>query len=216
MNWLRGKINIAYDIEGQGGGPRKEIWEIPETVFKEAIINSLSHRDYYEKGAVTTVEVFDDRIEISNPGGLLTAIMHEFGKRSMSRNPLVFGLFDRMHLVEKIGSGVPRMKELMEANGLTAPEYRLEGMFTIALRRAFSFERWVEKWVDQLTENRILIIKSIHKAPKVSKLELQKALSLSATAIDNNINYLKEIGLVERVGPDKGGEWRINYITPGG
>jgi len=94
------------------------------------------------------VEVFDDRIEISIPGGLLSAIRHEFGKRSMSRNPLIFGLFDRMHLVEKIGSGVPRMKELMETSGLPAPEYHLEGMFTIALRRAFIFERWVEKWVE--------------------------------------------------------------------
>lgn len=216
MNWLRGKIDVSYDIEGQRGGPRKEIWEIPETVFKEAIINSLSHRDYYEKGAVTTVEVFDNRIEISNPGGLLSAIKHEFGKRSIARNPLIFGLFERMHLVEKIGSGVPRMKELMESNGLTAPEYQLEGTFTVVLRRAFDFAKWVEKWADHLTENRILIIKTIHKEPKASKLDLQKALCLSATAIDNNISYLKDNGLLERIGPDRGGEWRINYITPGG
>ncbi len=216
MNWLRGKINISYDIEGQGGGPRKENWEIPETVFKEAAINALSHRDYYEKGAVTTIEVFDNRIEISNPGGLLSAIRHEFGKRSMSRNPLIFGLFERMHLVEKIGSGVPRMKELMENSGLTAPEYHLEGMFTIVLRRAFDFEKWVEKWVETLTENRILIIKNIHKDPKTSKRDLQKTLGLSATAIDNNLNFLKDAGLVEHIGPDKGGEWRINYIAPGG
>ncbi len=74
MQWLKGKLNVSYDIEGQGGGPRKEIWEIPETVFKEAIINALSHRDYYDKGAVINIEVFDDRVEISNPGGLVSAI----------------------------------------------------------------------------------------------------------------------------------------------
>jgi ATP-dependent DNA helicase RecG len=38
MNWLHSKLNVAYDIEGQGSAPRKEIWEIPETVFKESII----------------------------------------------------------------------------------------------------------------------------------------------------------------------------------
>ena len=43
MQWLKGKLNVRYDIEGQGGGPRKEIWEIPETVFKETIINAFSH-----------------------------------------------------------------------------------------------------------------------------------------------------------------------------
>ena len=94
MQWLRSKLSVRYDIEGQGAGPRKEIWEIPETVLKEAIINSLSHRDYYDKGAVNAIELYDDRVEISNPGGLVSAIPEsEFGKRSHSRNPLIFGLF---------------------------------------------------------------------------------------------------------------------------
>lgn len=53
------------------------------------------------------VEVYDDRVEISNPGGLLPVVAAEFGHKSMSRNPLVFGLFTRMHVVEKVGSGVP-------------------------------------------------------------------------------------------------------------
>lgn len=44
MEWLHGKLDVAYDIEGQGGGPRKDVWEIPETVFKEAIINALFMR----------------------------------------------------------------------------------------------------------------------------------------------------------------------------
>ncbi len=97
MQWLKQKISIQYDIESQGSAPRKEIWEVPEVALKEAIINSLSHRDYYEKGAVTTIELFYNRIEISNPGGLISAISkEEFGKKSLSRNPLIFGLFARM------------------------------------------------------------------------------------------------------------------------
>lgn len=60
------------------------------------------------------VEVYDDRVEISNPGGLLPVVAAEFGHKSMSRNPLVFGLFTRMHIVEKVGSGVPRMRELID------------------------------------------------------------------------------------------------------
>ncbi|MFA6336256.1 MAG: hypothetical protein WCX48_12040 [Bacteroidales bacterium] len=41
----------------------RKVWEIPLTVFKEAIINVLSHRDYYEQGATTNIEMFDDRVE---------------------------------------------------------------------------------------------------------------------------------------------------------
>ncbi len=74
IQWLKKKLNVRYDIEGQGSGPRKENWEIPETVFKEAIINSLAHRDYYDKGAVTTIELFDNRVEITNTEGLVSAI----------------------------------------------------------------------------------------------------------------------------------------------
>lgn len=43
MDWLKGKLDVRYDIEGAGAQQRKEIWEIPETVFKEAIINALWH-----------------------------------------------------------------------------------------------------------------------------------------------------------------------------
>ncbi len=214
IEWLRGKINVSYDIEGQGSGARKENWEIPETVFKEAIINSLSHRDYYEKGAVTTIEVFDDRIEISNPGGLLSAISHEFGKRSLSRNPLIFGLFDRMHLVEKIGSGIPRMEELMHSNGLTSPEYRIDGMFTILLRRQFNFEEWKKLWSAKLNAQRLAILHVINNQPTISISQLANALAISDTAIDNHLSFLKELKIIERIGPNKGGKWKINFIYP--
>lgn len=96
MSWLESKLQVAYKIEGTG--PREEIWEIPLTVFKEAIINALSHRDYYEQGASIMIEMFEDRVEISNPGGLLPVVAKDFGHKSMTRNPLIFGLFTRMHL----------------------------------------------------------------------------------------------------------------------
>ncbi len=214
IEWLRGKIDVSYDIEGQGSGARKENWEIPETVFKEAIINSLSHRDYYEKGAVTTIEVFDDRIEISNPGGLLSAISHEFGKRSLSRNPLIFGLFDRMHLVEKIGSGIPRMEELMQGKGLASPEYRIDGMFTIVLRRQFNFEEWKKLWSAKLNAQRLAILHVINNQPTISISQLANALAISDTAIDNHLSFLKELKIIERIGPNKGGKWKINFIYP--
>jgi ATP-dependent DNA helicase RecG len=69
MQWLKNKLNVVYKIEG--GGPRTELWEIPEIALKETIINALAHRDYYDKGAVIHIELFADRLEITNPGGWL-------------------------------------------------------------------------------------------------------------------------------------------------
>ncbi|MDR0746249.1 MAG: helix-turn-helix domain-containing protein [Mediterranea sp.] len=132
--WIKDKLKVSYIIEDMG--PRKEIWEIPLTVFKEAIINALSHRDYYEQGAVTMVEIYDDKVVISNPGGLLPAVQKEFGTRSMSRNPLIFGLFTRMSLVEQVASGIPRMRDEMKEAGLPEPVFITDGgFFTVSFKR---------------------------------------------------------------------------------
>jgi len=212
MIWLKSKLNVRYDIEGEGANPRNEYWEIPIIAFKEAIINSLAHRDYYDKGARTTIEVFDDRVEISNPGGLVSAVpRNEFGKRSASRNPLIFGLFERMRLVEQIGSGITRIRDVMNDERLPPPEFNIDGMFTVTLRRPFDFEKWVEKWVEKLTDNRVKILREVHNNPKVTKKELEQVVSISASAIDNNIDVLKDLGLLTREGSDKGGNWKINY-----
>lgn len=217
MEWLKGKLDVRYDIEGAGSKPRNELWEIPETVFKEAIINALAHRDYYEKGARITIELFSDRVEISNPGGLVSGIpRNEFGKRSLSRNPLIFGLFERIRMVEQIGSGIIRMNDLMQEAGLTPPEFAMDGMFTVTLRRPFDFKKWVDRWVEKLTDNRIKILEEVHKDNRVTKKELQLKVGVSSSTIDNNINTLKELGLIEREGSDRGGYWKINYILPRG
>lgn len=135
---------------------------------------------------------------------------NEFGKKSSSRNPLIFGLFERMRLVEQIGSGIARMRDVMKEEGLTPPEFNIDGMFTVTLRRPFDFEKWVEK----LTDNRVKILREVHNNPKVTKKELEQKVNISASAIDNNIGILKNLGLLTREGNDKGGNWRINYLVP--
>ena len=73
---------------------------------------------------------------ISNPGGLVSAISKaDFGRKSFSRNPLIFGLFTRMDMVEKIGSSIGRMNKLMSEPALPKQEYRTEGMFTVIFKR---------------------------------------------------------------------------------
>lgn len=214
MVWLKSKLNVRYDIEGEGSKARKELWEIPETVFKEAIINSLAHRDYYDKGGRITIELFNDRVEITNPGGLVSSIAkNEFGKKSSSRNPLIFGLFERMRLVEQIGSGISRMRDLMKEEGLTPPEFNTDGMFTVAFRRPFDFESWVNHWVNHLSEKNIIILKSIHENQEIKKSTLQQLTDFSPSTLDYNIDILKKTGLLEREGT-KGGVWILHYINP--
>jgi ATP-dependent DNA helicase RecG len=209
----------------QGSGPRKEIWEIPETVFREAIINSLSHRDYYDKGAVTQVEVFNNRVEISNPGGLVSAIPDaEFGKRSHSRNPLIFGLFARMHLVEQVGSGIGRMRDLMHTAGLPEPVFQKEGMFTVILLRSEkssgesspmgsqegSQESSQEGSQESSQESSQRIIGLIAKNGSITTTEMAEIIGISRRAVAKQIAKLKKEGIIKRVGSTKSGIWEVS------
>ena len=59
----------------------------------------------------------------------------------MTRNPLIFGLFTRMHLVERVASGIPlRMQEAMRETNLPEPEFHTEGMFTVVFKRGISIK----------------------------------------------------------------------------
>lgn len=207
MQWLKNKLDVRYEIEGSG--PRKEIWEIPETALKEAIINALCHRDYYDKGAKITIELFKDRVEITNPGGLTSAITEaEFGRKSHSRNPLIFGLFVRIHMVEQVGSGVGRIKDHMKDAGLPAPEFKTDGLFTVVLYRTAG--KTVEKAVEKTVEKAVdLILTEMSNNPKITIKELSKIIGLTRRGTEYNINKLKETGKIRRIGSDRGGSWEV-------
>jgi len=110
FRFLQQHLKFEYIIKDSG--PRKEIPEIPLEVLREGLVNAIVHRDYYEEGAGILVEIYDNRVEISNPGRLLFD-KSKFGKLSVARNPIIFDAFYRLGITEKIGSGIARMREAM-------------------------------------------------------------------------------------------------------
>ncbi len=187
LSWIQDKLSVEYEI--QGTGPRKEKWEVPLDVFREALINALSHRDYYEKGAFTSVELFDDRIEITNPGGLLPFVAKHLGRKSLARNPFIFSLFMRMNLVEHVGSGIGRMHELMLNAGLPAPEYETDGMFNIILYRKENNAK-----NQNLTDTEKKILKLISQMGKPRIEELCKKIGRKKSTIYNLLKTLRARG----------------------
>lgn len=201
MAWLESKLQVAYKIEG--AGPREEIWEIPLTVFKEAIINALSHRDYYEQGATITIEMFDDRVEVSNPGGLLPIVAKDFGHKSMTRNPLIFGLFTRMHLVERVASGIPRMQEAMKEANLPEPDFHTDGMFTVIFKRGISIKN--DTVNDTVNSKEKEVLKIIQKYPGLNSSKIAELIKKSIPTAKRHLNSLVKSGLIEFRGAQKTG-----------
>ena len=215
LAWLKKHLKVRYDIVGQGGRPRKELWEIPEIAMKEALINALAHRDYYEKGARITVELFDDRLVVNNPGGLVNSIPPDkFGTISRSRNPMVFGLMERIRMVEYIGSGVMRMSDAMKEANLPQPEFGFKGTFSISLTKHTDFDgnEFIEDTIvnqNELSDIQNKAFALIKANNAITSNEISKELSITMRQAQRIIQILKNNGYIEREGSDRIGIWII-------
>ncbi|MEA2034092.1 MAG: helix-turn-helix domain-containing protein [Euryarchaeota archaeon] len=105
---------------------RKDVWRIPLTILREALINAIVHADYSQRGAPIRIAFFDDRIEIENPGILLPGMTIEDVKQGVSkiRDRVIARVFRELDLIEQWGSGFRRM--LKEAEELNLPEPVIE------------------------------------------------------------------------------------------
>ena len=116
--WILTKINVEFIIKHVR---REERPEVPEEALREAVANAAAHRDYRSTANVQ-IYVFKDRIEIVSPGGLPAGMTEpDLGVKSMPRNPLLFGMLYRMNVVEDIGSGIKRIRELCREHGVAEP-----------------------------------------------------------------------------------------------
>ena len=131
--WILAKINVEFIIRHVR---REERAELPEEALREAVANAVAHRDYRSTANVQ-VYVFKDRIEIVSPGGLPGGMTEaDLGAKSMPRNPLLFGMLYRIGVVENIGSGIKRIRDLCREHGVAAPIIDVsEHWVTVTFRR---------------------------------------------------------------------------------
>ncbi len=224
VNWLKSRLQVEYIMKGMG--PRIEKWELPLEALKEALMNAICHRDYVQDGATIMVELYDDRVVITNPGGLLPQVARDFGHLSLSRNKLIFGLFTRMQLVEKVGSGILRMEQEMEQEGFNKPRFENTGFFKAIFYKKDGGEKGGEKANGTVNNKGVAessqksIQKSIQKnSQKILDLvsenscitisQLSEVIGITPIAIKKNIAQLKSAGRLRRVGPDRGGHWEV-------
>lgn len=210
LSWIESKLEVEYIIKGTG--PREEIWEIPLDVFKESIMNAICHRDLYEEGGTIMVEVYDNRVEISNPGGLLPIVAAEFGHKSMSRNPLIFGLFTRMQVVEKVGSGIPRMRRLMKEAGLPEPKFDTQGFFTVTFMKRVKTNNFTDGTLNgTLNGTEQLVFDCIKATPGITANTLIQQTNKSVRTIRRIVKRLIDNGIIEHKGSKKTGGYYILY-----
>jgi predicted HTH transcriptional regulator len=102
---------------------RKEVKLVPEVVIRELIANSLIHQDFAIEGASPMIEIYDNRVEISNVGEPIVPL-ERFIDGYQSRNERLADLMRRMHICEEKSSGIDRVVDAAEAFQLPAPDFR--------------------------------------------------------------------------------------------
>lgn len=104
---------------------RKDRRSLPPTAVREAIINAIAHADYSQRGAPIRIAIFDDRLEIENPGLLPFGLTVEDLPRGVSklRNRVIGRVFHELGFVEQWGSGIQRMTSACREAGLPDPQF---------------------------------------------------------------------------------------------
>jgi ATP-dependent DNA helicase RecG len=212
FRYLQAHLNSEYIIEG---GPRRERLELPQEALREALLNAIAHRAYFSNANIQ-VYIFNDRVEITNPGGLVKGMTKkDLGRKSLSRNNLLFGLMQRMNLVEKVGSGIKRMKNAMRQYNVSGPRFETDdNWFTIIFSRTGGKRQDTAKdtakdTVNLLSENEKKLLSAFEANSRITAAAAAKILKINLRNTKKNITKLKEKGFVNRVGSDKNGYWEL-------
>jgi ATP-dependent DNA helicase RecG len=134
--WIQLQANLASVATQTAGVRTPYAPEYPLDALKELARNLVQHRMYEGTNAPSRVSWFDDRIEMTNPGGPFgQASEGEFGAHSDYRNPTITRLLVDLGYVERLGRGVQRVRALLAANGNPPLEVETDGYTTVVVRR---------------------------------------------------------------------------------
>lgn len=116
-----------------GQALRREVRMYPEIAIRELVANALIHQDFTLTGTSPMVEIFDDRIEITNPGVPLIDPLRFIDEPPQSRNEMLAALMRRLNICEERGSGIDKVISQVELFQLPAPDFQVTSNHTKAV-----------------------------------------------------------------------------------
>ncbi|MCD4832924.1 MAG: hypothetical protein K8R31_03950 [Bacteroidales bacterium] len=152
------------------------------------------------------MEIFDDRIEIGNPGGLPKGLSSDtFGKKAVRRNPIITNLLQRCKFVENVGTGINKIRQLCFENNIPEPEFTFNDFFTVIFKR-HTLNDGINEGVNEGVNNLLEIIKTY---PGNRTPFFAEKLSTSVKNIERWIHILKKANQIEFTGSSKKGGYNV-------
>ena len=202
---------------------RVELPDYPERALEEGLVNALIHRSYLQTGAHSQVDIYDDRIVITNPGGMfdgsevqLLDIRHVPSKL---RNPILADVFGRMRLMERRGSGFKKILDAYEAEERykeeLKPVFYTDGynFFLTLWNLNYAYDKAQNKAQNkaqksQMTDREyILLLLKVN--PSLTQVELSEMMDKSRRTVQMLMKELLDEGVIERIGSKKKGSWLV-------
>jgi DNA-binding transcriptional ArsR family regulator len=171
---------------------REDHRAVPSAALREAVINAVVHADYAQAGAPIRISVFDDRLEVENPGVLLPGLTFDDIRSGVSklRNRVIGRVFRELGLIEQWGSGIQRMAEACRAAGLPEPSFT-----ELALR--FRCTIWTIPAARPLVDERdAAILDQLGTASGLAASALAARLGVGVRSVQARLARLRELGLV--------------------
>jgi len=122
MHFVKRNIRLGSRIEGVY---REDIYELPIDSIREMISNAVCHRSYVSPGSIQ-LAIYDDRLEVTSPGRISPDLTIEqlIEGNSRVRNVAIGAAFQYMHIIERWGTGIPRIIKEAKEYGLANPELK--------------------------------------------------------------------------------------------
>ena len=219
MNFVKSNTKKGWEKLPNG---RKNKPEYAERAVLEAMVNHFIHRDYTVMGGEVHIDIYDDRLTITSPGGMYNGMLIQdldiADVSSERRNPILANVMAQLDYMEKRGSGLTRICN--ETQALDGYKDELKPVFKSTPTQfqtiifASSDKHNVGDFVGdisetKLTERQLKILNLIKETPTISAKQMSETLSVSPRTIERDLSLMKKIGTLKREGKDNNGVWII-------
>ena len=222
MNFVKSNTKKGWEKLPNG---RKNKPEYAERAVLETMVNHFIHRDYTVMGGEVHLDIYDDRLAVTSPGGMYNGMLIQnldiADVSSERRNPILANVMAQLDYMEKRGSGLTRICN--ETQALDGYKDELKPVFKSTPTQfqtiifASSDNQNVGDFVGdmsetKLTERQQIILNLIRELPTISAKQMSETLSVTTRTIERDLSMMKKNGVLKREGKDNDGVWIINRI----
>lgn len=201
---------------------RKNQPEYAERALLEALVNHFIHRDYTIIGSEVHLDIYEDRLVISSPGGMYNGMLIQHLEieevSSERRNPILANVMAQLDYMEKRGSGLSRICN--ETKALAGYREELKPLFKStptqfqtcifsSAEKPFVGDSVGDMSETKLSDRQQKIVDMIKIKPTTSAKQMSETLSVSQRTIERDLSIMKEAGILKREGKDNKGMWII-------